>query len=93
MAAKRALSLVRPILGLRPRDGYELGVQFRRGADFLADDGGLDAGVDVCDLRFCVCAWVGVLLGDLSGDERAGVGGCEGVADGFLWCRGEFAEG
>ena len=86
MAAKRALSLVGAIPGLRSRDGYELGVQFRRGVDFFAHDGAFDAGVDVCDLRSRVCAWVGFLLGDLSGDERVGVGGCERVADGFLWC-------
>ena len=93
MAAKRALSTLRAIPGLRSRDCYELGMQFRRWFDFFADDGVLDAGVDVCDLRSCVCAWVGLLLGDLSGDERIGVGGCERVADGFLWCRREFAEG
>lgn len=92
MATERTFPLFGPLSRIRPRDGHQLGQQFRGWFDVFAHDALLEPHMDICRIRRDLHPGLGRGVVHLSGNERVAVRRCEGAFTRWMGRGGEFEE-
>jgi hypothetical protein len=88
--AERALSSQCALPWLGTKYEYELGRKFRCWVDLLADDGVLDACLDIYNLCYCMRSRVALHLAYIPRNKGIIFGGDGNVACGWLGREGKF---